>query len=135
MCETIRLSQRGLSICHLHVATLKPFAHQRVVEAAAKAMYGVVTMENHSVLVGLCTATSELLCRYGVGARLSAIGLNNTFSHGASHQYLMKEYGFDAMSFVQRVEAVVGERFGGGEEKLADARVSEFSADGQLEAL
>jgi transketolase len=129
------LTDRGLSITHQHVTTLKPFNDERVVEAAANARHGVITMENHTVLGGLATATSELLCRHGVGARLSAIGLNDTYAHGASQQYLMQEYGLDAMSLVRQVEDVVGEHFDVNQEELADARISEFSAEGQLEAL
>lgn len=135
MRATKTLGERGLSIDHLHATTLKPFDDPAVVESAANSKYGVITMENHNVLGGLATATAELLALNGVGSRVSPIGLQDTYAHGASQQYLMKEYGLDAMSLVRRVEEVVGESFDVTEQELAEARISEFAAEGQLEAL
>ena len=129
------LQDRGVSIDHLHATTLKPFDDEAVVESAASSRYGVITMENHTVLGGLATATAELMARHGVGARLSAIGLQDSYAHGASQQYLVKEYGLDAMSLVRRVGHVVGEQFDVDEEELSAARISDFAAEGQLEAL
>jgi len=135
MRATKTLQEHGLSIDHLHATTLKPFDDQQVVESAANSKYGVITMENHNVLGGLATATAELLTAHGVGARVSPIGLQDTYAHGASQQYLMKEYGLDAMSLVRRVEEVVGDSFDVTEQELAEARISDFAAEGQLEAL
>lgn len=135
MRATKALRERGVSIDHLHATTLKPFDDESVVESAAAAQHGVITMENHTVLGGLATATAELLAQHGVGARLSAIGLQDTYAHGASQQYLVKEYGLDAMSLVRRVGEVVGEEFDITEEELAETRLSDFAAEGQLEAL
>jgi transketolase len=135
MRATKTLQERGLSIDHLHATTLKPFDDPAVVDSAANSKYGVITMENHNVLGGLATATAELLSLNGVGARITPIGLQDTYAHGASQQYLMKEYGLDAMSLVRRVEEVVGDSFDVTEKELAEARISEFAAEGQLEAL
>ena len=135
MRATSVLRERGLSIDHLHATTLKPFDDLAVAESAARSKYGVITMENHNVLGGLATATAELLAREGVGKRLSAIGLQDTYAHGASQGYLMKEYGLDATALVRKVEEVVGDSFDVTEDELADARISEFAAEGQLEAL
>lgn len=135
MRATKTLGERGLAVDHLHATTLKPFDDPAVVESAANSKYGVITMENHNVLGGLATATAELLALNGVGARVSPIGLQDTYAHGASQQYLMKEYGLDAMSLVRRVEEVVGDSFDVTEQELAEARISEFAAEGQLEAL
>lgn len=130
------LKQRGLSIQHLHVSTLKPFTDPQVVEAASKAKYGVVTMENHTITGGLGTAVAEVMAENGAGGRLTRIGINNTFAHGASRPYLMKEHGLDAMALVRRIEALLGgESFKITEADLAAVRLDTAAAEGQLEAL
>jgi transketolase len=126
----------GLSILHLHVSTLKPFTDPQVVEAAAKARHGVVTMENHSVIGGLGTAVAEVMAENGIGTKLARIGINDTFAHGASLPYLMKEHGLDAMSLVNRIEALLGgESFKITEDDLAAVRLDTSASEGQLEAL
>jgi transketolase len=102
------LERRGVSIEHLHVSTLKPFRDSTLLEAVTKVRYGVVTMENHSVIGGLGSAVAELMAEVGVGRRLIRLGLQDTFAHGGSRAYLLREYGLDAMALVRAVETLVG---------------------------
>jgi transketolase len=132
---TTVLRQRGFSVDHYHATTLKPFDDEAIVESAARTRFGVVSMENHNVLGGLGSAVSELLAEHGAGARLIRMGLQDTYSHGASQKYLMKEHGLDPISLVGQIERLAGEHFGINEEELSSARFSEFAAAGQLEAL
>src|SRR5208337_4071638 len=44
------LRKRGLSIQHMHISTLKPFNDQSVLDAIARSRYGVLTMENHTIV-------------------------------------------------------------------------------------
>ncbi|MCG3212676.1 MAG: 1-deoxy-D-xylulose-5-phosphate synthase [Anaerolineae bacterium] len=130
------LRQRGLSIQHLHVSTLKPFTDPQVVEAAAKAKYGVVTMENHSIIGGLGTVMAEVMAENGIGTKLARMGINDTFAHGASLPYLLREHGLDALALVQRIEALLGgESFKISEADLSAVRLDTFASEGQLEAL
>ena len=92
-------------------------------------------MENHNVLGGLGSAVSELLTENGAGARLTRMGLQDTYSHGASQGYLAKEHGLDSISLLEQIEGLTGERFGINGEELSSARIVEFAAEGQLEAL
>ena len=84
------LRERGVSIQHLHVTTLKPFSDPLVLESLAKAKRGVITMENHTVIGGVGTATAERMAEHGIGKKLVKIGLQDTFIHGASKPYLMR---------------------------------------------
>lgn len=129
------LSSKGLRVDHFHATTLKPFRDTALVESASASRYGVVTIENHVVSGGLGTATAELLSEHGVGARHLRIGLQDTYSHGASQDYLMREHGIDAEGLVRGVEALTGERFDIDRADLAATRISIFAAEGQLEAL
>lgn len=111
MRATRALAKEGLKMSHFHVSTLKPFDDPQVLQAIAKSKYGAVTMENHSTIGGLGTIIAEKIAEYGIGKKLSKIGLNDTFAHGATRPYLMKEYGLDAMALVQRIGTITGERF------------------------
>ncbi len=135
MRATGALQARGVSIQHLHVSTLKPFDDPAVLDAAAQARYGVITMENHSILGGLGTAVAEVMAEAGIGKKLVRIGLKDVFLHGASKPYLMREYGLDAIALVQQVEKLLGVSFGIGESDLAAVRLEAAQSEAKAEAL
>ena len=106
------LEEKGVGVHHLHISTHKPFNDPAVIEAAATARYGVITMENHTIVSGLGTAVAERMAEAGLGKRLVRIGLRDTYAHGASRPYLMREYALDALALVEQVQALVGEPLG-----------------------
>jgi transketolase len=106
------LGPRGVGIRHLHVATLKPFDDPQLLAAIAGARRGVITLENHSVIGGLGSAVAELMAGAGVGKRLIRLGMQDTYGHGASREYLMREYGLDAAALVGALEGLLGTSFG-----------------------
>jgi transketolase len=113
------IAGRGVSVRHLHVSTLKPFADPAAVDALASARLGVVTMENHNTIGGLGSAVAEVMAEAGMARRLVRLGINDQYSHGASRAYLMRECGLDASALVGAVEQLAGETLGIGEEDLA----------------
>ncbi len=129
------LRERGVSIQHMHVSTLKPFNDPALLEATASAKYGVITMENHTSLGGLGTASAEMMAGNGVGKRLVRIGIKDTFIHGASRPYLMREYGLDALSLVRQVETLLNTNFNINEEDLAAVRLDAVHSEAKAEAL
>jgi transketolase len=54
----------------------------------------------------------------GTAKPLCRLGIPDTFVHGASRRYLMREYGLDAMALIAAVERLSGERLGIAEEDL-----------------
>ncbi len=129
------LQERGVGIKHLHVSTLKPFDDPRIPAAIKTAKYGVITMENHSIIGGLGSAVAEVMAESGIGTPLSRIGLNDTYAHGASQKFLMAEYGLDAKALVDRVEKVVGRRLNIEESQLGGARTVNVHSSAKVEAL
>jgi transketolase len=105
------LQERGVSITHLHVSTLKPFDDPTVLGAIATARKGVVTMENHSIIGGLGAAVAEAIAEGGLGQKLIRIGLQDVYAHGASFRYLMREYGLDALGLIRAIEGLLDESF------------------------
>lgn len=135
MRATAYLSSQGVSIEHLHATTLKPFTDDQVVQSASRSRYGVLTAENHTTVGGLGTCVAEVLAEHGAGSRLRKLGLFDTYAHGASQQYLMKEYSLDAISIVKKVGEMMNETFRVTEEEIASVRISGYAATGQLDAL
>lgn len=127
------LKDAGLSVCHLHLTTLKPFDAETVVDAASRSKLGVVTLENHSIIGGLGSATAEALADAGVGARLIRLGLQDRFAHGASKKYLMRHFGLDARALVDAAESLAGDKFHIGDEALAAEIRAEVRAPGTIQ--
>lgn len=120
--EALRVAQAlrgcGVGLELLHVATLKPFDDPQVLEAVHTPRHGVITLENHSIFGGLGSAVAELMAETGAGKRLVRLGLRDTYAHGASRRYLMREYGLDALALLRAIESLCGQRFGAAEEEL-----------------
>jgi transketolase len=129
------LKERGLSVQHMHISTLKPFDDHAVLDAIAQSRYGVITMENHTIIGGLGSIVAEMMAESGVAKKLVRIGLRDTFSHGASKQYLLKEHRMDALSLIREVEAMVGRKFNISEDELAKTHITAVHNAAKAEAL
>ncbi len=129
------LRERGLSLHHLHISTLKPFADPAIIEALARTRYGVITVENHTVIGGLGSAVAEKMAEAGLGKKLLRLGLQDTYAHGASRSYLMQEYGLDAMAVKEAVEKLLGTSFGITRDQLDQVRLEAVHSAAKAEAL
>lgn len=132
---TAALAAKGVSLEHLHISTHKPFSDPLVLNALDKPRYGVITMENHTIIGGLGSAAAEVMAENGIGKKLVRIGLRDKYAHGASRPYLMKKYGLDALALVRAVESLTGESFGLGEDDLAAIRLTAVHSAAKAEAL
>ena len=132
---TALLQEKGVSITHLHISTLKPFTDPAVIKALKKAKHGVITMENHTIIGGLGSAVAEVMAENAIGVPLRRIGLKDTYAHGASQKYLMSEYGIDAKSLVTTVEELLGKSFEIAEEDLQEQRSVSVHSSAKVEAL
>ena len=122
---TAVLKEKGISVQHMHVSTLKPFTDPQILEALKKCKYGVVTMENHYEIGGLGSAVAEVMAENAIGKKLIRIGVPG-YTHGASKMYLMKKYGIDAMHMVRAVEKLLGRPLNITEEDLETTRFVDF---------
>lgn len=137
--EAMRATQvikdRGISVTHLHISTLKPFTDPEVVKALKNCNSGAITMDNHSVIGGLGTCVAEVMAEHGIGKKLVKLGLNDVFSHGASRPYLLKEHRLDAMSLIKAVEGLTGKKLGITEAELDAVRLEAVHSEAKAEAL
>lgn len=135
MRATSVLAERGVAIRHLHISTLKPFNSRIIIDALKSTKYGAITMENHTITGGLGSATAEAMAEAGTGVKLVRIGLRDTFAHGASRPYLMREYGLDAMALVQKVAELIGRDLKISADDLAAIRLEAVHSQAKVEAL
>ena len=103
--------------------------------AIGASRFGVITMENHTIVGGLGSIIAEQMAEAGIAKKLVRIGLRDTFSHGASKQYLLKEHGMDAMALVHEVESMTGQKFDISEDELAKAHIAAVHSMAKAEAL
>jgi transketolase len=129
------LQKRGLSVQHMHISTLKPFNDKSVMDAIARSKYGVITMENHTIVGGLGSIIAEQMAERGMDRKLVRIGLRDIYAHGASKNYLMKKYRMDAMALISEVEGLVGKKFGISEEELKETFIAAVHSTAKAEAL
>ncbi len=129
------LQKHGVSVNHMHITTLKPFNDPAVMEAVAEAEYGIITMENHSIIGGLGSILAELIAEAGLGRKLVRIGIKDVFLHGASKAYLMKEYGLDALALIAETEKLLDANFGIQESDLAAVYLAPVHSVAKAEAL
>ena len=135
MRAAVALQDKGVPITHYHISTLKPFDQPDMVQAIAESRYGAITLENHSVIGGLGSIVAERMAEAGVGKKLYRLGLQDTFAHGASRRYLMREYGLDAAALIDLVEKIMNERFGITEQDLSETYTPAVHSGAKAEAL
>jgi len=135
MRAVLALKSKGVTVSHIHISTLKPFENDEVLYEIASSKYGVIAIENHTIIGGLGTIIAEKMAEEGIGKKLIRLGIKDTFMHGASKKYLMKEYGIDAMSLICNVEKLVGQKFNISEEELQEAFVAKVHSEARPEAL
>ena len=129
------LGERGVELTHVHVSTHKPFGDAMLRDAVLGARRGVITLENHTTTGGLGTAVAELIAASGQGQRLVKLGLDDTYAHGASRPYLMREYGLDAPALVDAVERLIDRDLGIAEDDLDAVTLTPTHSAAKVEAL
>ncbi|MDR2439709.1 MAG: hypothetical protein LBE12_10130 [Planctomycetaceae bacterium] len=129
------LRDQGIKITHYHISTLKPFDQPKIVKEIARTKYGVITLENHSVIGGLGTILAEKMAESACGKPLFRLGLQDTFVHGASRRYLMREYGIDAIALIDLIKKITDKHFEIYEHTLAETYTPAVHSTAKAEAL
>jgi transketolase len=129
------LRDRNVKISHYHISTLKPFHYPEIISKIKSSKYGAITLENHSIIGGLGSMVAECMSEAAAGKPLYRLGLRDTFVHGASRRYLMKEYGLDASAVIEKVEQILGRQFWIRETELLETYTPAVHSDAKAEAL
>lgn len=130
------LERNGISVTHCHVTTHKPFSDPQIDAAIKAAKTAVITVENHTVIGGLGSEVALRMAELGGTVPLKRIGIQDTFGHGASVDYLKRRFGFDTQGILDTVGEIIGKKIDYDSAELASIEVTKVSAGAdQLEAL
>jgi len=99
------LETKGISAEVISVPVVKPFDTETILNSAQKTGF-VVTLENHSIIGGIGSAVCETLAEK-CPTKVLRIGIEDRFGQSGTPNDLLKYYGLDAESVVNKVlEAV-----------------------------
>ncbi|MHB2017244.1 MAG: transketolase family protein [Candidatus Xenobia bacterium] len=101
----LALEARGVQAGVVHVHTVKPLDVEQLL-AMAEGVRAVVTVEEHSILGGLGSATVEILAEHGIlrQAGFRRLGLPDAYpDHYGSQDQLLQHYGVTCQAIVDTV--------------------------------
>jgi transketolase len=88
------------------INTLKPFGDKNLFERLKKAKI-VITYENHLISSGLAKAVALHIAQ-NPGPKLMPIGVDDTFTHGGTQDYLFNYYGIGKTSLISAIYEAFG---------------------------
>lgn len=101
------LKEEGIIPTILNIHTIKPLDEKTIIEMAQKHSI-ILTAEEHSVIGGLGSAVADCLCR-NYPAKLTMIGVQDTFGESGKPAELFDKYEIDARHIAKKVrEAYYG---------------------------
>ena len=99
------LKNDGINARIINMHTIKPLDNEAVIKAA-KETGAIVTAEEHSVIGGLGSAVSELLCEeYPVP--VLKLGVYDTFGHSGPAPKLLDEFGLRAANIAEKAKKAI----------------------------
>ena len=106
VCKAVNaLEEKGINAELISLPVVKPFDAETIVESAKKTGL-VVTVENHSIYGGVGSAVCEVLSEK-CPTKVIRIGMEDTFGQSGTPKDLLKYYGLDSESVVNRIVEVI----------------------------
>ncbi len=100
-----RLKGDGIAARVINMATIKPIDRDAVI-AAAKETGVIVTAEEHSIIGGLGSAVTEVVCET-VPVPVVRVGVNDTFGKSGPAVSLLKVFGLCAENIAEKAKTAV----------------------------
>ena len=95
------LAADGIEVRVINMHTIKPLDEELVIQAA-KDTKQIFTIEEHSVVGGLGSAVTEVLCEH-YPAKVTRIGMYDVFGESGPAGELLHKFGLDAEGIYQKV--------------------------------
>ena len=100
------LKKDGIEARVINIHTIKPIDKQLIIEAA-KETKAIVTVEEHSVIGGLGSAVSEVVCEE-CPVPVVKVGIKDTFGESGNPYELLKKYGLTSEAICESVKKAIG---------------------------
>lgn len=102
---TSLLADKGISITHLHMTSIKPIDRDLLISMAQKHDI-FVTADNHSVIGGLGSAVCEVVSEEAP-IQVIRLGIQDEFCEGMYEKQLAERHGIAAYSMATKIEQLV----------------------------
>ena len=99
------LKSEGISVRVINMATIKPIDSDIIIKAA-KETGAIVTAEEHNIIGGLGSAVAEVLTE-NCPVPMQRVGTQDIFGKSGKPELLLKEYGLDKDTIIEKVKNVV----------------------------
>ncbi len=100
------LEKEGMSVAVVNIHTIKPL-DKELVQKWAKQVKNVFTAEDHNVIGGLGSAVADVMAHMGSGARLTMLGVQDTYGESGSPEDLYIKHGLDAHGVARNIKATI----------------------------
>ncbi len=100
-----KLKSEGISARVVNMATIKPIDRDIIIDSAKKTG-AIVTAEEHSVIGGLGSAVSEVICET-IPVPVVKVGVNDVFGKSGPAVELLHIYGLDADNIADKVKQAI----------------------------
>lgn len=98
-----QLESDGISVKLINVVSIKPFDYLEVINTA-KNIEKIFTVEEHNIHGGLGSIIAEAITYNGCYAKVTPIGLKDTFAEGyGTHKIVRKANKLDSVSIVKKI--------------------------------
>ncbi len=104
------LEEENISVRVVDMFCIKPIDAELIIRCAAETG-AIVTAEEHSVIGGLGSAISELLCSENVQVPMAFVGIKDQHSETGPYKMLIEEYGMDSRIIVTRVKETLTRKY------------------------
>lgn len=99
------LKEEGISARIINIATIKPI-DKDIILKAARETGAIVTAEEHSVIGGLGSAVSEVICEE-CPVPVVKLGVYDQFGHSGPAGKLLDEFGLRAVNIVEKAKKAI----------------------------
>ena len=99
------LNASGISVELINIHTIKPLDEKMILESVSKTKC-IVSAEEHNYLGGLGESISRVLCK-NMPLPQEFVATKDTFGESGTPSQLMKKYGLDADSIIEKVKMVI----------------------------
>ena len=99
------LANEGISARVINIATIKPIDKDIILDAA-RSTGAIVAAEEHSIIGGLGSAVSEVVCE-GCPVPVVRLGIEDKFGHSGKVPPLLEMYGLTVENLVAKAKAAI----------------------------
>jgi transketolase len=100
------LEKEGKSVAVVNIHTIKPIDSELIMNYAKKVKH-VFTAEDHNVIGGLGSAVAEVLAQNGSGARLTRLGVQDTYGESGTPEDLYEKHGLNAHGLARSIKGTL----------------------------